>query len=54
MTNLSVYEKVALEEVFECLKNEQCRKYFTINKRFFTYKMMRFYALTRKKLHVRR
>lgn len=54
MTNLSVCEKVALEEVFECLKDEQCRKFFTLNKRFLAYKMMRFFALTRKMLHVRR
>lgn len=54
MTNLSVCEKRALEEVFECLKNEKCRRTYMVNKRYFTYRMMKFYVITRRFLHVRR
>lgn len=54
MTNLSVNEKLALEEVFECLKEANCRKFNLANKRYFAYKMMKFYVLTRRFLHVRR
>ncbi|ARU47909.1 hypothetical protein FA592_14130 [Sulfurospirillum diekertiae] len=55
MTNLSVSEKLALEEVFECLKNENCRKISIMNKRLFAFRMMRLLILTRRKfLHVKR
>jgi len=55
MTNLSVSEKLALEEVFECLKNENCRKINIMTKRLFIYRMMRLLVSTRRKLlHVKR
>lgn len=41
MTNLSVSEKLALEEVFECLKDENCRKISAVNKRLFVYPSLR-------------
>lgn len=55
MTNLSVSEKLALEEVFECLKDENCQKMTLMTKRLFVYRMMRLLVLTRRKfLHVKR
>jgi hypothetical protein len=55
MTNLSVSEKLALEEVFGCLKDENCRKISAVNKRLFVYRMMRLLVSTRRKLlHVKR
>jgi hypothetical protein len=55
MTNLSVSEKLALEEVFECLKDENCRKISALNKRLFVYRLMRLLVSTRRKLlHVKR
>ena len=55
MTNLSVSEKLALEEVFECLKDKNYRKINVINKRLFVYRMMRILISTRRKiLHVKR
>ena len=54
MTNLSVCEKRALEEVFECLKDEACRRNYFYTKLYVTYKMMKFYVMTRRFLHVRR
>lgn len=54
MTNLSAREKLALEEVFECLKDKHCRKISLANKRLVMYKMMKFYLVTRRFLHVRR
>ncbi len=49
MTNLSTCEKMALEEVFECLKDEQCSKrFFADKRRLFAYKMMRFYITSKK------
>ncbi|WP_333803494.1 hypothetical protein [Sulfurospirillum sp.] len=55
MTNLSVSEKLALEEVFECLKDKNCRKISIMNKRLFVYRMMRLLVSTRRKLlHVKR
>ncbi len=41
MTNLSVSEKLALEEVFECLKDENLVVSKAINKRLFVYRLMR-------------
>lgn len=49
MTNLTASEKIALEEVFVCLKSENCRKDFLFNKRLLTYKVIRLFALARKK-----
>lgn len=55
MTNLSASEKLALEEVFECLKNENRRKINVVNKRPFAFRMMRLLISTRRKfLHVKR
>ncbi|AHJ12073.1 hypothetical protein [Sulfurospirillum multivorans] len=55
MTNLSVSEKLALEEVFECLKDKNCRKINIMTKRLFVYRMMRLLVSTRRKLlHVKR
>ena len=55
MTNLSVSEKLALEEVFECLKDENCRKISAVNKRLLVYRQMRLLVSTRRKLlHVKR
>lgn len=54
MTNLSVCEKLALEEVFECLKDKKCRKSYGINRRYIAYRMMKFYVATRRFLCVRR
>jgi len=54
MTNLTVCEKLALEEVFECLKDQRCRKSYSINKRYIAYRMMKFYVVTRRFLWVRR
>ena len=54
MTNLSVSEKLALEEVFECLKDQQCRKSF-VNKRLMFHRFMRLLVISRRKfLHVKR
>lgn len=54
MTNLTVSEKVALEEVFECLHNKNCRKIGFMNKRLFLYRLMRLIISTKKRvLHVR-
>ena len=41
MTNLSVTEKLALEEVFECLKDKHCRKNRYTGKRLIFYRMMK-------------
>ena len=49
MTNLTASEKMALEEVFECLKDEKCRKIGIMNKRLFLYRFMRLLATARKK-----
>ncbi|MBV5278555.1 MAG: hypothetical protein J0647_05920 [Campylobacteraceae bacterium] len=54
MTNLSVCEKLALEEVFECLTDKSYKRFSLVNKRYFAYKMMRFYISTKRFLHVRR
>jgi len=54
MTNLSVCEKLALEEVFECLKKQKYPRFQMINKRYLAYRMMKFYVVTRRFLHVRR
>lgn len=54
MTNLSVNEKLALEEVFECLKDKNCRKFGLAHRRYFAYKMMKFYVTTRRFLFIRR
>lgn len=55
MTNLTVSEKLALEEVFECLQDKNCKKIGLMNKRLFLYRLMRLIASTRRKmLHVRR
>ena len=54
MTNLSVCEKLALEEVFECLKDRHCWQYRFANKHYFAHKMIRFYMVTRRLLHVKR
>ena len=54
MTNLTVCEKLALEEVFECLKDQRCRKSYFINKRYIAYRMMKFYMVTRRFLWIRR
>ncbi|MCD8543590.1 MULTISPECIES: hypothetical protein [Sulfurospirillum] len=55
MTNLTVSEKVALEEVFECLRDTRCRKIGLMNKRLFVYRLLRLIASTRKRvLHVKR
>ena len=55
MTNLSACEKMALEEVFECLQNEQCSKrFFADKRRILTYKMMRFYVMGRKFLSLKK
>jgi len=55
MTNLSASEKLALEEVFECLKNDNCRKISIINKRLLAYRMLRLLVSTRRKfLHAKR
>ncbi|MCD8478562.1 MAG: hypothetical protein LRY68_12395 [Sulfurospirillum sp.] len=54
MTNLSVSEKLALEEVFECLKEGNCRK-IGLGKRFFSHRIMRLFMVARRKfLHVKR
>lgn len=54
MTNLSVSEKLALEEVFECLKDENCRK-VGFNRRLFSHRIMRLLMVARRKfLHVKR
>lgn len=49
MTNLTVSEKLALEEVFECLESAHYRKSF-IKKRLWAYRMMRLMVTTRRKL----
>jgi len=55
MTNLTVGEKLALEEVFECLNHKHYRKIGFINKRLFFYRCMRLVVSTRRKLlHVKR
>lgn len=55
MTNLSASEKLALEEVFECLQNENYRKVSILKKRLFAFRMMRLLVSTRRKfLHVKR
>lgn len=54
MTNLTVCEKLALEEVFDCLKDRHCRKFSFGNRRYFAYKMMKFYVVTKRFLWVRR
>ncbi len=55
MTNLTVGEKLALEEVFECLQHKHCRKIGFINKRLFFYRCMRLMISTRRRiLHVKR
>ncbi len=54
MTNLSVCEKLALEEVFDCLKDRHYVKFRFANKRYFAYKMMKFYVVTKRLFFVRR
>ncbi len=41
MTNLSVTEKLALEEVFECLKDKHCRKIRFTGKHLVFYRMVK-------------
>ncbi|AFL67983.1 hypothetical protein [Sulfurospirillum barnesii] len=54
MTNLSVSEKLALEEVFECLKEGNCRK-MGLSKKLFSHRIMRLLMFARRKfLHVKR
>ncbi len=55
MTNLSTSEKLALEEVFECLKDENCRR-MGFHKRVLGHRVMRLLMVTRRKflLHVKR
>lgn len=54
MTNLSVSEKLALEEVFECLKDTHCQK-MNFNRRIFSHRIMKLFMMARRKfLHVKR
>lgn len=54
MTNLTTCEKLALEEVFDCLKDRHCKKFGLGNRRYFAYKMMKFYVVTKRFLWIRR
>ncbi|MDD3324152.1 MAG: hypothetical protein PHN38_03395 [Sulfurospirillaceae bacterium] len=48
MTNLSVAEKQALEEVFICLQDSSYRRKEMLNKRLMFYKLMKLYVQTKR------
>lgn len=55
MTNLTSCEKLALEEVFDCLQDKHDKKFKLGQKHhFFTYKMMKFYVTTKKLLWIKK